>query len=919
MLTPGERVGPYEVTGPLGAGGMGEVYRARDTRLKREVALKILPSSVATDVERLARFQREAEVLASLSHPYVAGIYGLEESAGMRALVLELVEGETLDERLATGALPVQTALGLAGQIAAALEVAHQRGIVHRDLKPANIKITPEGTVKVLDFGLAKLTERGESARERSDSPTVTLSMPGTVMGTPAYMSPEQARGDEVDQRTDIWAFGCVLFEMFTGRRAMAGRGTAETFAKVLTSPPDWTLLPRDVPAGVDQLLRRCLEKEPAQRLPSMSTARRVIDDAREASKQHTAARSVDAASWLPWIGAFAIAVAVVVLVVRWAPWRQQADSGGSAASVAVLPFASFSEGKEDEYFADGLTEEVIHSLAQVPGLKVAARTSAFYFKGKNEDLRNVGRRLGVSHVVEGSVRREGTRMRMVAQLIKVDDGFHLWSRTYERNVSDTFAVQTEIASAVADALQLKLSPTVVQARERNPEAVRLELTARALKRQLGREEITSARERFKQLTEMEPENAGAWAGYAHVTTVLLQNYAALNFEDATKDATGAIDRALKLDPGSVDAWLAKAWLDYIVYFRGGDEKRATAANAAFQKALSIDPKNADVLVYYGSFLSTQGRIEEAAAHARRALELDPLNRVAQLMNGVGLSRQGRKAEAERQYRSTIELYPDFPDVKVNLGNMLMAQGRLAEAEAWLTAAVDKQDPTTVLPLIVLYVNLGLRADADRVAMNLDSTDIGARVHAAIPLVLDQKDRAVIAFADAELKKGEDPFWHSVALTGALLSGDWNRLRRELAYTAPGLLLPEPKVEPDRLTEAFSGAALFDAEGDTAQRNRILRAVLAVAAPRAGVADEPETRIARVRAHAGLGEKEEALTELRAAVDAGYRTLWNIDLIRLERDPMLAGLRNDPAFRAIVARIEGDLRRQRDLVLASRR
>jgi tetratricopeptide (TPR) repeat protein len=356
-----------------------------------------------------------------------------------------------------------------------------------------------------------------------------------------------------------------------------------------------------------------------------------------------------------------------------------------------------------------------------------------------------------------------------------------------------------------------------------------------------------------------------------------------------------------------------------MIYFRGGDEKRAQSADAGFQKTLAIDPKNADALVYYGSFLSSQGRVEEAAISARRALELDPLNRVAQQMNGVGLSRQGRKAEAERQYRSTIELYPDFPDVKVSLGNLLMTQGRLAEAEAWLKAAVDKQDPTTVLPLIVLYVNLGLRADADRMAINLDSTEIGARVHAAIPLVLDQKDRAVIAFADAELKKGEDPFWHSVALTGALMSADWKRLRRELAYTAPGLLLPEPKVEADRLTEAFSAAALFDAEGDPAQRNRILRAVLAVAAPRAGVDDDNESRIARVKAHAGLGENADALTELRAAVDAGYRTLWNIDLIRLERDPALASLRTDPAFRALVARIEEDLRRQRNQVLASRR
>ena len=326
-------------------------------------------------------------------------------------------------------------------------------------------------------------------------------------MGTPAYMSPEQARGDEVDQRTDVWAFGCVLFEMLTGRRAITGRGTAETLANILVSTPDWTLLPHHVPAAVRQLLARCLEKDREHRLPGISPANLSIAQAR------------DATSMLPWIGGLVVALAAVILVAQWAPWKQQSAGGESAASVAVLPFASFSQGKEDEYFADGLTEEVIHSLAQVSGLKVAARTSAFYFKGRNEDLRDVGRRLGVSHVVEGSVRREGNRMRMTAQLIKVADGFHLWSRTYERNVSDTFAVQTEIASAVAEALQLKLNPAADPVRERDPEAIHLELTARALMRRLGRQEITTARERFRQLTEIEPMNASAWAGFAHVTT----------------------------------------------------------------------------------------------------------------------------------------------------------------------------------------------------------------------------------------------------------------------------------------------------------------------------------------------------------------------------------------------------------------
>jgi TolB-like protein/Flp pilus assembly protein TadD len=918
MLSPGERLGPYEVAEPLGAGGMGEVYRARDTRLKRDVALKILPASFAADAERLARFQREAEVLASLSHPHVAGIYGLEERDGMRALVLELVEGETLQQRIARGAIPVRDALPLARQIATALEVAHQRGIVHRDLKPANIKITPDGTAKVLDFGLAKLAERDGSRRGGPDSASITaLSEPGTVIGTAAYMSPEQARGEEVDPRGDIWAFGCVLFEMLTGKRAFAGRGITDTLAHVLTSTPDWSHLPHDLPAAVRQLLRRCLEKDREQRLPDISAAGPALTDAELDTR--TRRTTADATSLLPWIGGLAVAAAAAILFVQWAPWAQRPAGGTAAVSVAVLPFDSFSQGKEDEYFADGLTEEVIHSLAQVPGLNVAARTSAFYFKGRNEDLRVVGRQLGVSHVIEGSVRRDGDRMRMVAQLIKVDDGFHLWSRTYERTVSDAFAVQTEIAVAVADALQLRLALNPDRApRERDPEAVNLELTARAMMRRLGREEVTTARERFRQLTELEPDNATAWAGFAHVTALLMQNYAALSFEDATSQATAAIDKALKLDPDNVDAWLARGWLDYSIYFRGGDERRASAADESFRRALTIDPKNADVLMYHAALLNAQGRVDEAVASARRALEIDPLNRVAKLIYGAGLSRQGRKDEAERQYRSIIALYPDFPDPKVNLGSLLMAQGRLAEAEPWLKGAVDAQDPTTVMPLIVLYVNLGMRAQAEQAARNLDSTEIGSRVRAAIPLVLDQKDREVIAFSDAELTKGEDPIWHSAALTSAVLAGDWKRARRELAYAAPGLLLPGPMVEGERLDEALNAAALFEAEGDPAQRDRILRAVLAAAAPRAGVDDRTDTRTARVKAHAALGDKESALKELRAAVDAGYRTLWNEDLIRFERDPNLAAIRSDPAFRALIARIEEDLRRQREQVLKSR-
>jgi Tfp pilus assembly protein PilF len=506
-----------------------------------------------------------------------------------------------------------------------------------------------------------------------------------------------------------------------------------------------------------------------------------------------------------------------------------------------------------------------------------------------------------------------------VAQLIKVEDGFHVWSRSYEHMVADTLQIQTGIAGAVAEALQLTLLAPAQRTRDRDPEAVQLELTARALMRQLGREEITTARERFRQLTELEPENASAWAGLAHTTTLLLQNYMALKFDDASTQAKAAIEQALQRDPKSVDALIAKGWFDYVLFFRGGDVRLAASADTSFRQALQIDPRHADALAYYSVFLNGLDRVDEAVEHSRRALELDPLNRLVRLTYASGLSQQGRKKEAEHEYRSIIDLYPGFPEPKISLGNLLVEDGRLADAEPWLRSAVDKADPTTIIPLVQLYLNLGLRDEMDRVARDLDSTDIGKRVRAAIPLVLGQKDRDVVAFADAELAKGDDPVWHSVALTSAFVGGDWGRVRREIEYVAPGLLNPQAKVDRTQLAEALYAAALFNAERDRAQRDHLLRAVLAAAAPRPGLGDSNDVRLVRVKAHAALGNRAEALAELTAAVAAGYRMLWNSDLIRLERDPNLASLRADPDFRAIIAKVDDDLRRQRQQVLSSRR
>ena len=312
-LAVGARLGPYEITGFLGVGGMGEVYRARDTRLKREVALKILPAEFAADPERLGRFQREAEVLASLNHPNIAAIHGVEESGGTRALVLELIEGQTLAGRIAQGPIAVDDALSIARQVAEAVAAAHEHGVIHRDLKPANIKLRPDGTVKVLDFGLAKLTEAvgaDEAAMDASQYPTLSQ-LPtglGVIMGTAAYMSPEQARGKPVDKRADIWAFGCVLYEMLTGSRAFGGEDLSDTLAIVLKGDPDWGALPPDTPNAIRRLLRRCLAKDRAYRLPDIAVARLDINDALAETPDATA--GVTPRSDSRWRVAAALAIA---------------------------------------------------------------------------------------------------------------------------------------------------------------------------------------------------------------------------------------------------------------------------------------------------------------------------------------------------------------------------------------------------------------------------------------------------------------------------------------------------------------------------------------------------------------------------------------------------------------------------------
>lgn len=590
--------------------------------------------------------------------------------------------------------------------------------------------------------------------------------------------------------------------------------------------------------------------------------------------------------------------------------------------SVAVLPFASFSTKPETEYFADGLTEEVINSLAKVEELKVAGRTSAFYFKGRNEDLREIGRKLGVAHVVEGSVRHDGDRLRVTAQLIKVSDGFHLWSETFDRDMKDAFVIQTEIAEAVAEALKAELdTDDRRQARRRDPEAYRLELTARAQLRNLGLTQLAAARDGFQRLIEMEPENPEGYAGFAQAAALLAQHHLQGDFMPTVRDAESAIAKALELDPANANAYIARGWVNRIKAVRASCQSCEGIATESFKKAADLAPRNPEALSIYGADIAVS-QPTQAITYLRRALAIDPLDRVAQSFLAEALAATGDFAGAEQQYRTVVELFPDFIDPKQNLADVLIVQGKLDEAEPLLLAAAKPgTDPSADLQLAYLYLNLGMREDMNAVLDRLNSPKAAREVANAAKLITQGRYRALYDHSLRLLDEPEpDPLWHAIGLSAAALSGDFDFARRQLLIISPELFEPEPVVSASLSNDAAGAAWIIEQTGDKGQSRRILEALLRATEPKPGVWQSHPKRIARVKAFVMLGEKERALAELRAAIDAGYRTLYDLDLfLRLDAYPMLAPLSSDGRFQAMLREVDADVARMRAELLARRR
>src|SRR3989442_2560366 len=520
----GASLNQYRITASVGAGGMGEVFRARDTRLNRDVAVKVLPKECEADADRLRRFEQEDKTLAALNHPNILTIHDAGVHEGAPYLVSELLEGKTLREVVlstATTALPLRKATEYALQIAHGLAAAHDKGVIHRDLKPENIFVTNDGRVKILDFGLAKLRSadahiraKGTRGCELADvgirapdagastvvQSAVEFTEPGMVLGTPAYMSPEQVRGESADHRADIFALGCVLYEMLSGTSGFRRNTPVESMSAVLNdTPPELSTTNPNVPVALQRLVERCLEKQPDNRFQSAKDLAFAIEAARDKGSPAPDGRHRDRSMvWRQWRVVFGIATLLLVAVgVGWwfvhqsgkttrqvasvpsnstSPTASSAAPAGDQKSIAVLAFANLSDDKGSEYLSDGISEKLLNALAKIPGLKVSARTSAFHFKGKDTPIPEIARQLGVAYMVEGSVRRADNRVRITAQLIKAADGFHVWSDTFTRDLKDIFAVQAEIAGLIAQTLQLQLCTRAPMWLAVNPEAYKLAL-----------------------------------------------------------------------------------------------------------------------------------------------------------------------------------------------------------------------------------------------------------------------------------------------------------------------------------------------------------------------------------------------------------------------------------------------------------
>ena len=782
----GTRLGRYEIRSRIGAGGMGEVYLAEERRLHRMAALKVLPAELATNKNRMRRFEQEAQAAAALNHPNIAHIYEVGGEGGTHFIAMEFVDGATLREAIHRDKIELRKLLRYLQQVAEGLTKAHASGIVHRDLKPDNVMITRDGYAKILDFGLAKLTEpvTPQPITAQEEAPTAVLrqplSTPGLVMGTVGYMSPEQAQGRPVDHRSDIFSFGCLLYEAATGQRAFESESTIDTLHKIVHTPVS---LVKEVnpsaPADLTRIVRRCLAKDPDDRYQSIREAaielrdvRRELEGAEEfettvppssvSSASASAASAMATGSGAPVSTApsssaeyiltgirhhkLAAGFVVLVLVIgiiglRW--YLRDRSTEIAIDSIAVLPFENQNGDPNSEYLSDGLTESIINSLTQLPSLRISPRSSVFRYKGKNTDPLKVGEELGVRAVLTGRLLQRGDNLLVSVELLDVRDNKQLWGEQYNRKLADALAVQQQISREISERLRTKLSGEEQKRLTRrdttSPEAYGFYLKGRYYWNKRTAENIRKAMENFQQAADKDPNYALAYSGLADCY-VLLPEYSGTPTSEAIRNAIAFAQRALQFDDSLAAAHTTLGYAYANLWQREEAEKE-------YKRAIELDPNYPTAHQWYGLFLREDGRFDEAMFEAKRAQELDPLSIIiGQSVTQVYLL-SGDLNSAIEQATRMIELDQNYPRAHEVLGWTYLKQGRTPEALAEFQKAVSLGgDRRTLGSLGYGYAVSGKRSEALTVVKEIQAKyerheALGKDV-AAVYAGLGEKDQA---------------------------------------------------------------------------------------------------------------------------------------------------------------------------------